>query len=233
MLNDIDHWLSGLVNGLAGVSLGRDLAVTLLVQTDLVKGVVVMALFWAAWFADPADRLRRARLIAAGGVGCAAIGVGWWLAAALPFRPRPIHSGDPGVVVPLNLDTGVLDGWSSMPSDHAVMFVALATGLTLAHRRLGLVALVHAAVVVLLPRVWLGLHWAGDVVAGAALGAAMALALVPPAARLVAALRLPEAADAAPATFYAALFVVTFIVAGMFDPLREPLSLVRDILALR
>src|SRR6476659_4945324 len=62
----------------------------------------------------------------------------------------------------------------SFPSDHAVMAGAVAAGVLLAHRRLGLVAVV-LAVLMALARVYVGAHFPLDVVAGLAVGAVVAL----------------------------------------------------------
>lgn len=62
----------------------------------------------------------------------------------------------------------------SFPSDHAVMAGAVAAGLLLAHRRLGLIA-VGAAVLMALTRVYVGAHYPWDVLAGLVFGAAVAL----------------------------------------------------------
>jgi undecaprenyl-diphosphatase len=68
------------------------------------------------------------------------------------------------------------------PSDHATASFAIATAIFLRHRRWGLVALLAAAVLSV-GRVALGVHFPSDVLAGAALGAAAALALWVPALR--------------------------------------------------
>jgi len=71
------------------------------------------------------------------------------------------------------------------PSDHATAAFAIATAILLRKRRAGFVAL-GAAVVLSVGRVALGVHYPSDVLAGAALGAAAALALwLPPARRRV------------------------------------------------
>ena len=92
-------------------------------------------------------------------------------------RPRPFvadphgvhlfaaHAADPG-----------------FPSDHATAAFAIATALLLRDRRAGIVALV-AATVLAVTRVAMGIHYPTDVLAGAALGAATALALNAPRAR--------------------------------------------------
>ncbi|MGE5335973.1 MAG: phosphatase PAP2 family protein [Nitrososphaerota archaeon] len=69
------------------------------------------------------------------------------------------HSADPG-----------------FPSDHATASFAIATAIFLRNRRWGLVALIAAAVLSV-GRVAIGVHFPSDVLAGAALGAAVAIAL--------------------------------------------------------
>jgi membrane-associated phospholipid phosphatase len=61
----------------------------------------------------------------------------------------------------------------SFPSDHAVMAGAVAAGLLLVSRRLGLAALA-AAVLMAFARVYIAAHYPWDVLAGLALGAAVA-----------------------------------------------------------
>ena len=63
----------------------------------------------------------------------------------------------------------------SFPSDHATVAGAVAAGLLLANRRLGLVAIV-AALAMAFARVYVGAHYPGDVVAGLALGATVTVA---------------------------------------------------------
>jgi undecaprenyl-diphosphatase len=62
----------------------------------------------------------------------------------------------------------------SFPSDHAVMGGAVAAGLLLVNRRLGLFACVAAAVLAF-ARVYIGAHYPWDVLAGLALGASVTL----------------------------------------------------------
>ncbi len=63
----------------------------------------------------------------------------------------------------------------SFPSDHAVMAGAVAGGLVLVDRRLGVLA-VLAALLMAFARVYIGAHWPGDVAFGLALGAVVVVA---------------------------------------------------------
>ena len=65
---------------------------------------------------------------------------------------------------------------AGFPSDHATASFAIATAILLRNRRGGIVALVLATVLAL-TRVAIGVHYPTDVLAGAALGAATAIAL--------------------------------------------------------
>lgn len=63
----------------------------------------------------------------------------------------------------------------SFPSDHAVMAGAVAAGLLLVNRRLGVLA-AAAAVLMAFARVYIGAHWPGDVEAGLVVGAVVTVA---------------------------------------------------------
>jgi membrane-associated phospholipid phosphatase len=64
----------------------------------------------------------------------------------------------------------------SFPSDHATVAGAVAAGLFLANRKLGIVAII-AALAMAFARVYAGVHYPGDVVAGLLLGAFVATLL--------------------------------------------------------
>ncbi len=120
------------------------------------------------WFRRGDDKSAdyRAVLLAA-----AAAGLGLLAAQVighLYFRPRP-YSSHPGVVT-LLLDPSPDP---SFPSDHAVFAFAITTVLWLRARNWGL-ALLPAAVLLALSRVYCGTHYPSDVTGGALLGAAAA-----------------------------------------------------------
>jgi undecaprenyl-diphosphatase len=225
-----DRALFSWINGFAGNSPTADMIVRSVSDNDLFKGVFVFVLFWGLWFSE--RRQGQNRLIALLFVAVAAIFVGRVLALSLPFRLRPLHTPGLDLDMPIAMRASTLEGWSSFPSDHAVLFFALATGLFMVSRLVGAVALLHAALVVCLPRIYLGLHYPSDILAGALIGAALAALLVN---------RLGDALDDRdalgfsarhPAPFYAAMFLVTFQSASMFESLRRAISGVFRVLGL-
>lgn len=104
----------------------------------------------------------------AAGAALVALGIGQLIGRAVN-RARPY-----------NAMTGVhllIDKTSdfSFPSDHATVAGAVAAGLLLTNRRWGTISAV-LAVAMAFTRVYVGAHYPGDVVAGLALGAAVAWA---------------------------------------------------------
>lgn len=89
--------------------------------------------------------------------------------SALVARPRPFVA-DPGHVHRL-IDHARDPGF---PSDHATASFAIATSIYLYDRRAGAAALVAAALLAL-ARVVVGVHYLGDVAAGALLGSGVAI----------------------------------------------------------
>ncbi|MBL3805465.1 phosphatase PAP2 family protein [Streptomyces sp. BRB081] len=170
------------INGLAATSPDWvDRVVSFAGVYGLVLAVVLLTL-WTWW------RVRRTpdREEAAGAVAAvvwAPLAAGAALLVNIPIRgfvgrPRPAeqHRGVEELI------GGTSD--FSFVSDHATLAMALAVGLFIAHRRVGLVG-IALAVLLGLSRVYLGVHYPTDVIGGLALGTAVALLLSPPASALL------------------------------------------------
>jgi undecaprenyl-diphosphatase len=220
-LVDWDLTVFSAINGLASRSAPLDQLVKGVSESHLAKGVPVMMLFWGLWFADErVGRATRPKLLAVLATALVAIGVARLLAVALPFRTRPMHSPWLDANVPAALKTEALDGWSSMPSDHAVLYFALAVGLWLVNRWAGLAVLLHSLLVISLPRIYLGLHFPSDILVGGAIGTLIALALVPPIARILEERSIvPRLLDYG-YLWYPVMFLITFEAASLFSQSR-------------
>lgn len=210
------------LNGYSRASVAVDKTIYVIAQSDLLKGGVLMALLWWAW------TRRNGRLIGPDlfsvrtVVGALfAIVVGRAMQNFLPMRLRPVHDPDLAFVVPHDVNAWAVDGWSSFPSDHAVLFFGLATAVWWASRWLGALAFFWTLVVICLPRVYLGLHFPTDILAGAVVGAAIMAATL--------AVPVPEYAgrwftrqqEARPGLVYALGFLLTLQMATLFANARR------------
>ena len=176
-MNPFDLAVIGFLNQFAQRSWLFDKFVVVISGNQLLKGGVLITLVWYAWFADPDSGWRQRRSLLATIVGCGfAIVLARGLALLLPFRLRPVHTPAIGFELPIGTTPAVLEGWSAFPSDHAVLFYALSAGLWLVSRRLGVFALIYTTVVIALPRIYLGLHFPTDIIAGALIGFAVVAA---------------------------------------------------------
>jgi undecaprenyl-diphosphatase len=201
-----------------------DQALAFLSINKLVKGGVLISLLWCAWFRpEPASRKREH--VFATLVACViALALARISLMLLPFRNRPLHDESIDFVLPYGVAEGALDGLSSFPSDHAVLFFCLATGLFFASRALGWFALIYTAIFIALPRIYLGLHFPTDILAGAALGVSVAVVcnMSLPGMRVTnSAMR---AFHAWPQFAYPLLFLTTFQIVDLFESSRSALS---------
>ena len=191
---------------------------------ELIKGGAMMALFWWGWTERDSGRLQRQEYLLVGlGLSVVALAVARTLALSLPFRERPLRTPSIHFQVPYTMETVILEGWSSFPSDHAVVFFGVAATLWCVSRLLGTIAAAYALVVISLPRIYTGVHYPTDVIVGAALWWGMAsLAkisklrafLARPAMRLMA---------TKPGPFHGLLFLATFELAELFKTARAVL----------
>ena len=115
-------------------------------------------------------------VIAAGFSAALALGIAQ-IIVHLWERPRPYvaHADAAHLFIQASPDP-------SFPSDHATAAFAIAVSLLLRHRRIGILAIIMATVLSL-ARVAVGTHYPGDVLAGALLGSAVAVALWQPTVR--------------------------------------------------
>jgi len=84
----------------------------------------------------------------------------------LHFRVRPFVNNDINFLIPYNVAA------TSFPSGHALFYFALSTIIYGYHKKAGIVFYV-ASFFIAVARVFVGVHWPSDVVAGAMLGIIM------------------------------------------------------------
>lgn len=226
-MNPFDHAIIAFLNAHAHHSLPFDVFMVFVTRKALLQGNISMALLWWAWFRRGPEQSRHREILLCTLMGAfIAIVAGRALALTLPYRVRPLRDPLLHFVLPYGMSLEEFRGWSAFPSDHAMMFFELATGIFMISRPVGLLLLAHALLVVCLPRVYVGLHFPTDILGGAAIGVLTAIAVTPENVRRALARPMLAFHDRSPSIFYAAMFLLTLGIANMFNDVRTLLSLV-------
>lgn len=190
---------------------------------NLLKGGIFFAVYWFLWFrATPEQDRRRKDIIAALIGAMLAVIAARTVAFIFPFRLRPINDltlAHPVYSIPFTLN---LENWSSFPSDTAAYFFALAFGIAYQARRLAVPVMVYTAAWICLPRMYLGVHYASDIVAGSIIGTLVAwLSFRSDLLQSVVAGRVLAAINRKPEWFYPIAFLLSFEMATIFAGLRD------------
>ena len=174
-IDSIDFEVALFFNEFVQRSWTFDALMVFLGSSNLSKGYLSLPLVWWAWFAYGRDEYKRA-IIGTVLVSCVlAVAISQVL-QYYPLRLRPLFTPGLHLKHADGLAEVHYDKWSSIPSDHATFFFSIAVGLFLISRPLGWLALAHALLIVSFPRIYLGLHYLSDVLAGALLGGGLTFA---------------------------------------------------------
>jgi undecaprenyl-diphosphatase len=228
---NVDYRISHYFATLNGQVPAFDRFMWMLSSNSLLKGGVLAAFLWYAWFAELGrsdrvraratdDRLVIIRLL----VSCAAAEMlSRLLSACLPFRPRPLLNASLPFILPkgITIESLNIATESSFPSDHGVLFFAMCAGIWLVSRRAAWLSLIWVTLIVIFPRLYLGLHYASDLLAGAVIGTSVAIigARAVPRSALLKTVVLRSRTH--PALFYPLFFLALHQVANMLIDLRN------------
>jgi undecaprenyl-diphosphatase len=163
----MDHDLFAAINGLSGRLRLADLVSVALSELGPFLLLIALGLIWFLP-TQAAERDRRQRLALVAAIGTAGSLLVNQVVIHVWSRPRPFSVEAARLLLPPSPDP-------SFPSDHATFAFAVAVGLFLVSRRLGLLALILAALVAV-SRVYVGEHYLSDVVVGALIGSAATFA---------------------------------------------------------
>ena len=221
----LDESVSILVNSFAHRSGALDRIVIFISSNSLVGGALVLAVFYFVWFEEgPDNRVtlrKRDILLSTLLLAIPAVLMARVLACNLPYRMRPIFSPELHLRQAYGFDPSSLLSWSSFPSDHAVLFFTLATGVSVANRKAGLLLYLHAVFFVSLSLIFLGIHYPSDILAGVVLGCGFGyLANWPSVQSLV---RQPAARlqTFSAGLFHAGFFYLAYETANLYAEVRQ------------
>jgi len=233
-MNHVDSTIFLALNSWVGSSWTVDYILLTVLGSSLLKGGVLVALLWWSWERSGAERNASTVVRTLGGA-LVAVAIARAMQNLMPMRPRPLHDpelAERGFLLAHNLPSDILSEWSSFPSDHAVLSFAMAMAVFAAHRGLGVFAFAWALLVSSLPRVYFGLHYPSDILAGAIIGIGiMALARSLPVPQGVN-LAVERFAHARRGWFYAGLFLMTYQMATVFAGVRDLAKAGSSVLAL-
>jgi undecaprenyl-diphosphatase len=217
--NPLDMTVESHLNRLANRWPKLDLAVSLLAEHNLIKGAPIVFLCWAAFFqkrrAADNSQENRAKLLAVIPLAIAGVILARALAIILPFRERPFRTAALHFQAPHAIAS--LYRWSSFPSDHAILFMTLAVGVFFVSRSLGALAIGYVILFINGPRLYLGIHWPTDVLAGMALGTALAAVATIPAYRNFVWKWAARGWSRYPGIFAGSMFLLSYEITDLFD----------------
>jgi undecaprenyl-diphosphatase len=220
-MNVFDQSILQYLNGFAHRSAYFDHFLACIESNDLFKGGMVIPILWWLWFRNKEDDQTREHVVSTLIASLAALLVARGLALLLPFRIRPIYNASLHLIVPYGVNPQILEGWSAFPSDHAVFFFALATGIFQVSRKVGYPVLLYTVLAICLPRIYFGFHHPTDIIAGALLGSAAAGIAGSEKFRKKVTHRILHCERERPDLFYTCSFLLTFQMMVLFNSIRD------------
>ncbi len=221
-MNQFDLSINSFFNQFAQKIPLLDQLLVLISVNNLIKGGILLGLFWYLLIQGNQKGEKWGDYLFAGIVGAIlSILLSRLLAHLLPYRVRPLLTPEINYQIPIGMDKDFLIGWSSFPSDHAALFFALATTIFLVSRRMGLLMFIYVLVFICIPRVYLGYHWATDIIAGGLIGAGSALLCCQSQVRKIINFPAHWLFTRNSPLFYTLFFLLTYQVITLFDDLRK------------
>ena len=220
----MDNFITNTLNTFAQNSDYITRIMFLIVNNNLVKGGVVIAGLWYFWFSKKDKSPQNyEKIIITLFSAIIAIILGRSLNNFLPYRARPILNPEFDFTYQIN-EFSWLNTLSSFPSDHAILFFSLATGIFLISKKWGMLSYIYVFFIICFPRIYLGFHYFTDIFAGAIIGIIITLII----SGLKITKRLSKKviifSEKSPGIYYALFFILSYQMATLFNDSRNLIS---------
>ena len=202
-----------------------DSSIRFIVKSKLLQGNLFMMIIWWIWFEnDKRTSINRLHIIATLMSCFVVMAFTKILEFTLPFRLRPLQNGELKYLFPIDITTFHFENHSSFPSDTAALFFALSAGLFIVSRKVGIFAFVYATLFIAFPKIYLGLHYPTDIIAGAIIGMSIVWLGNLHIIRANISERILSWERSKPGYFYALFFFITYQIADLFTQSQEILK---------
>lgn len=224
----IDLVITQYLNEFAGKYEEVDLFLNIISRNNLVKGGVFAIAYLFFWFQNTSkeQQLLNRKKIIAGFIGCmAAMATARALAMLLPMKLRPLHEPGLNFKLPYSFNSNYLQNQSTFPSDHAGLFFALSAMLFTIHRKTGIIAFLYTIALIIFPRIYLGLHYFSDILAGFIIGITMIILTANHFFRERVGTLVLKFQEKYTGIFYALFFLFIYQLLDLFEELRSLLRI--------
>lgn len=199
----------------------------------LFKGFSLILILWWIWF-TPKVNLNKIREIIISTIISALIALifGKIFSYIFPFKFRPIYNLDINFNFPItNTYKKILEiEYSSFPSDHAILWFSISTGIFLIFKWMGIISFLYTIFFICIPRIYLGLHYPTDIIAGALIGIFITYILINDMFRKYYANKILYFINTFPGYGYVIAFILSYELITQFDELLQISNLLKKIL---
>jgi len=226
---EIDKFLIQFLNLLAHQYPKFDHLVYLMAENKLIKGGLVFCLFYYLWWDNSKKKMTENRKILILTTMSAFVAeiITIILSLTLPYRARPFTNNDIAFSMPIDLPFWWDKGISSFPSDHATLFIVFGYGIFKCNRIIGFAGLSYILICIFLPRIYLGLHYPTDILAGMIVGIVIVYAAFKLSVTKNITNWIFEFSEKKPYFFYPLLFIVSYQLVDLFTETREIIGYLR------